>query len=916
MTTPILATKLFIPSCPPKVVSRSRLIERLNKGLCEEGGYGQQLTLISAPAGFGKTTLLSEWISNCQRLVAWLSLDEGDSDLTRFLVYFIAALQRVVPNIGGQELALLQSPQPPSTESILTSLLNEIAAIPNDFIFVLDDYHMVESRAVDNALTFILEHLPGQMHLVITTREDPGLPIPRLRARGQLTELRAADLRFTPAEAAEFLNRVMGLNITDEDIRALETRTEGWIAGLQLAALSMKGHEDIHGFIQAFAGDHRYIVDYLIEEVLQRQSECVRSFLLQTSILERLNGPLCDAVTGQAECNVLLETLVRGNFFVIPLDNRRHWYRYHHLFGDVLRMQLMMEQPDLVSVLHRRASVWYEQNGLTADAIRHALAAADFARAADLVELAYPVMSRNRQEVTLLGWLRALPEALIRERPLLCNLYAGVLLQTGEMGGVEGWLRAAEQWLDPAEQAVPAAGKMVVVNEAEFRSLPASIAVHRAGQALILENVPATIHYAQQAFDLVSAEDSLGRGSASALLGLAFWWGGDLEAAQRWYAESLAKLLQAGNFSDVLGCSLALADIQMSLGRMRDAQRTFERGLKLSAEQGAPVLRGTADMLVGMSVLCREQNDLVAAGQHLLKSQELGEHSGLPQNRYRWRVAMARLQEIEGNWNGALDLLSEAEGVFTGDFSPNVRPIAAMKARIWAARGRLDEAFDWAAQHGLSAADDLSYLREFEHITLARILLARCRGNPTDRTILEADSLLEHLLQAAQDGKRKGSEIEILLLQAQLHQLQGDLPAALLALERALTLAEPEGYVRLFVDEGVPMAALLREAVARGIMADYAGKLLAAFEPVHQPDAGTLILPERQPGNSQLVEPLSQRELAVLRLFQTELSGPEIARELVVALSTVRTHTKSIYTKLNVNSRRAAVKRAAELNLI
>jgi len=915
MTTPILATKLYIPTCPPKVVSRPRLIERLNKGLCEEGGYGQQLTLISAPAGFGKTTLLSEWISNCQRLVAWLSLDEGDSDLTRFLVYFIAALQRVVPNIGRQELALLQNPQPPPTESILTALLNEIAAIPDDFIFVLDDYHVVDSGAVDNALTFILDHLPQPMHLVITTREDPALPIPRLRARGQLTELRAADLRFSPAEAAEFLNRVMGLNITDEDMRALETRTEGWIAGLQLAALSMKGHQDIHSFIQAFAGDHRYIVDYLIEEVLLRQSECVRSFLLQTSILERLNGALCDAVTGQTECNVLLETLEHGNFFVIPLDDRNHWFRYHHLFGDVLRMRLITEQPEQIPVLHRRASMWYEQNGSLPDAIRHAMAAEDFRRAADLIEMACTAMSRTRQEVTLLGWLRALPEALIRERPVLCNLYAGVLLQTGEMGGVEDWLRAAEQWLDPAVQAVPGSGKMVIVNEAEFRSLPASIAVHRAGQALILDNVAVTIHYAQRAFDLVSEEDSLGRGSASALLGLAFWRGGDLEAAQRWYADALAKLLRAGNFSDVLGCSLALADIQIALGRLRDAMRTFERGLKLSAEQGKPVLRGTADMLVGMSVLCREQNDIQAAMQHLLKSRELGEHCGLPQNRYRWRVAMARLLEMEGNWNGALDLLNEAEGVYTGDFSPNVRPIAAMKARIWAAQGRLDEAFDWAAQQELASEDELSYLREFEHITLARILLARCKMNPGDGSIAEVTRLLERLLQAAQDGKRKGSEIEILLSQAQLQRLQGDLPAALLVLERALTLAEPEGYVRMFVDEGEPMTALLREAIARGIMADYAGELLAAFEP-DQPDAGTVILPEKQPGNSKLVEPLSQRELAVLRLFQTELSGPEIARELVVALSTVRTHTKSIYSKLNVNSRRAAVKRAAELNLI
>src|SRR5215208_1553036 len=410
MSTSILATKLYIPQPQPRVVLRPRLIERLNEGL------QRRQTLISAPAGFGKTTLLSEWVATLPRPAAWLSLDEGDNDPTRFLAYLVAALRTIAPDVGEGALGMLRSPQPPPTESVTTALLNEISTIPYDLVLVLDDYHVIDAEAVDEALAFVLEHMPPRMHLVMATREDPQLRLARLRARDQLTEVRAADLRFAPSEAAEFFDEVMGLELSAEEVVALEERTEGWIAGLQLAALSMRGREDVGGFIRAFAGDNRYIVDYLAEEVLQRQPERTRSFLLQTSILERLSGPLCDAVTGQEDGNALLETLERGNFFVVPLDDRRHWYRYHHLFAEVLSAHLMAEQPDLVATLHRRASEWYEQNGSAADAIRHALAAEDFERAADLVELAVPAMRRSRQEATLLGWLNVLPDELLHCR--------------------------------------------------------------------------------------------------------------------------------------------------------------------------------------------------------------------------------------------------------------------------------------------------------------------------------------------------------------------------------------------------------------------------------------------------------------------------------------------------------------------
>jgi LuxR family maltose regulon positive regulatory protein len=914
------------------VVARTRLIERLNEGL----SAGGKLTLISAPAGFGKTTLVSEWIAGSKSSAAWQSLDEGDSDPTRFLTYLVAALRTVVPNLGEGVLEILQTAQsqPPPIEAILTALLNEITAIPDPFILVLDDYHVIDSRAVDQALTFLVEHLPPQLHLVITTREDPALPIPRLRVRRQLTELRAADLRFIASEAAEFLEQVMDLHLSTEDVAALEDRTEGWIAGLQLAALSMQGHKDVHGFVQAFAGEHRYIVDYLVEEVLQRQPEPVRNFLLQTSILDRLNGPLCDAVignhpeaTGQPGGKARLETLQRGNFFIIPLDDKRHWYRYHHLFGDVLRMHLLTEQPDQVPALHRRASKWYERNGSPADAIRHALAGGDFERAADLIELATPAMARSRQVATLLGWLRSLPDELVRARPVISVAYAHLLLDGGEVDGVEDRLRDAEWWLDAtaetSERPETIPDEMVVVDQDAFRRIPGAIAIARAGLSLARGDVPGAMTYARRALEVAPGDDLVTRGGAAGFLGLASWTSGDLEAAHRMFADGMGSLQKAGNIPDAVYGATTLAAIRIAQGRLREAMRTYEQALQLAMERGTPgfAVRGTADMHVGMSELEREHNDLHAAEQHLLRSKELGEHTGFPQNRYRWRVAMARIREAQGDLDGALDLLDEAERLYMSDFSPNVHPIAALKARVWVAQGKLRGPLTWAREQGLSPEDDLSYLREFEHITLARILLAQYKSDHDDSSLHEAIGLLERLLQATQEGGRMGSVIEILVLQALAQQALGDTPAALLSLGQALTLAEPEGYVRMFLDEGASMAQLLREAATHKIMPDYTGKLLAGFETERQTSVASAESAGKSPlstppASQPLIEPLSQRELDVLRLFKTELSGPEIARELVIGLSTVRTHTKSIYTKLNVNNRRAAVKRGIELNLI
>src|SRR5437588_9807333 len=702
--TPLLATKLHPPLPRAHLVRRPRLAARLTQGMMGP------LTLVSAPAGFGKTTLLAQWLAESGMPVAWLSLEAGDNELVRFLSYLIAALQTLDPHLGAVALTLLQMPPPASAETVLALLTNDVGSHGRDggdFVLVLDDYHVIDAKPVDQALTYLVEHLPPQMHLAIATREDPPLPLARLRARGHLTEVRAADLRFTASEAAAFLNQGMGLSLSVVDIATLEDRTKGWITGLQLAALSLQGHQDVAGFIRAFAGDHRYIVDYLVAEVLQRQPEPVRSFLLQTAILDRLSGPLCDAVTGQEEGNARLEALERGNFFVVPLDDKRHWYRYHHLFAEVLSAHLMAEQPDQVATLHRRASEWYEHHGSAADAIRHALAAQDFGRAADLVELAVPAMARSRQEATVLGWLKALPDELVRARPVLSVHYAGALLLHGELEGVEARLRDAEQWLDTktdrgASSALAPAAEMVVVDEAEFRGLPGMIAVYRAAIALALGNVADTVKYARRALDLVPEDDHHRRGSAAGFLGLASWTTGDLEAAHRSYAECMALVQKSGHISDAIGCSIALADIRISQGRLREAMSTYERGLQLATEQGAHVLRGAADMHVGMSELHLERDDLNAATQHLLRSKELGELAGLPQNCYRWRVAMARIRKAEGDLAGALDLLHEAERLYVSDFFPHVRPVAALVTRVWVAQGRGSEACGWARELGLS----------------------------------------------------------------------------------------------------------------------------------------------------------------------------------------------------------------------
>jgi LuxR family maltose regulon positive regulatory protein len=875
-----------------------------------DSGVRGRLVLVSAPAGFGKSTTLSEWVAGCGRLrpeihPAWLSLDAADGDPARFLAYVVAALRTAAAEVGEGALRMLQSPQPPPTEELLTALLNDVAMLSYDVVLILDDYHVVESEPVDRALAFLLEHLPAHLHLVIATREDPPLPLARWRARGRLTELRAADLRFTPAEAADFLDRVMGLALSADEVAALEARTEGWAAGLQMAALSFQGRPDVAGFIDAFTGSHRFVLDYLIEEVLERQPQGTRDFLLQTAILDGLCGALCDAVTGQTDGKATLERLERGNLFVVPLDDRRQWYRYHHLFADALRARTLQERPESLPALHGRASAWYEANGLRPEAIRHALSAGEFEGAADLIELAAPMVEDGAQAGTWLTWVGTLPEELVRARPVLSAWYGYALLGRGEIEAADARLADAERSLSAADEPAPPSAVAVarqpasaaVVDEEQRCSLLATIAVGRAYRAQALGDAAGALKHARHVLELVPEGEQLRRGQAAALVGMTCWASGDLVAAHRVFADYSAGLLAAGNFPDAISTACILPDMLLPLGRLREAEEAVTRLLQVVTDGGGPLPADAADLHRSLGEMALERGDSAAAVDHLRRSEELGRRAEVPVLRYRLCVARARLCEVEGDLEGAVAHLDEAERLFVRSPLPDAWPIAARRARIRAAQGRVAEALEWALAHGLSVDDDLSYLREFEHLTLARVLVARYERDHVDDALDEALNLLERLLHAAEAGGRGGSALEVRVLQARAHQARGDAAAALAPLERALPLADAEGYVRVVVEHGPPMARLLELAASRRTAPDSARRMLSAFPPAS-------------------AELLSGRELEVLRLIAEGLTNQEIAAKLYVSPFTVKAHARSIATKLSTHTRTQSAAAARELGLL
>lgn len=879
MATPVLSTKLFVPPPRAHAVARSRLVGRLSDGRRQ----GRKVTLISAPAGFGKTTILSEWIAEIQSVesdtrVGWVSLDEGDNDPARFLDYLLAALG--------------YPPSSDSPESVLPELINTLERDAVSTLLILDDFHAMSSAAVRDTVVFLLEHQPANLHVVLATRSDPSLPLGRLRAHGGLTELRAADLRFTPDESRLFLNEMMGLELSGGDIAALESRTEGWIAGLQLAALSMRELDDVPSFIEDFTGSNRFVVDYLAEEVLQRQPDAVRDFLLRTAFVDRLSASLGDALTGRADGQQMLDVLNRDNLFLVPLDKQGRWYRYHHLFADVLRARSTRENPDWVSELHRLASVWQEQNGLLEDAITSALAGQHVDRAAHLIEQALPEMRRRRQDTTLLAWLTLLPDDTIRRLPVLRTFSGWSMFMAGDMDGADRRFGEIEESLRSADGHDSLAGE-------ELAKLPVTLAAYRAAIAQARGDIHATELHARRALELSPADDHLGRGAGGGLLALALWAQGDVAAAVPVFRDAMSSLEVAGHLTDAISGTVVMADMLAVQGRRVAAREAFDRaaGLAAAASDG-----WTIDLHPGMSELSREEDDLDGALERLTAEPPSGAHAGVPENRYRWFVAMSRVREAQGELDEAANLLDEAERVYLRGFFPDTRPIPAMRVRIWITQGRLADAAVWAAERSWSADDEVDYLREFEHLTLTRLMITRSRASEgADATA--ASALLDRLLANAEAGGRGGSVNEILVLQSLALEAQGRLLDAMTPLRRALVLAEPEGYVRLFTDEGAPMAALLDEAGRRAIMPDYVRRLRRALG-VATPVVGAP------------AEALSERELTVLRLLATELTGPQMAGELYISVNTLRTHTKHIFDKLGVSGRPAAVRRAQEQGLL
>jgi LuxR family maltose regulon positive regulatory protein len=887
MSTPLLTTKLFRPPAGPRLVPRPHLIGHLEEGL----QLGHRMTLVSAAAGFGKTTLLSDWLRQTDRPVAWLSLDEGDNDPTRFLAYLIAALQRIDPDIGQTAQAMLQAPRGASQpEPLLTSLINDIVATTEPFILVLDDYHVIEAPPIYRAVTFLLDNLPPSeqgMHLVIATRADPSLPISRLRGRGQLTELHVADLRFTPSEAEAYFNEAMALALSAEQVAALAQRTEGWIVGLQLAALalqgtlSLQGQENVASFIRAFSGSQRYVLDYLSEEVLNRQPQQIQAFLLQTAILDRLTGSLCDAVVQGTESRQVLESLDASNLFVVRLDEQRCWYRYHRLFADLLLQRLRRKSPQLVPQLHARASAWYEQQGLLPEAVDHLLSAADFERAAHLIEqAAWPMLARGEM-TTLLGWLKALPDGVKRTRPRLGVLCGWALALTGQVDLVEPCLVGLD--------LQPVAGE---------------VAALRAYVVDLAGDLSQAIRFCHQALKLLPTENLLLHSIVALILGTgAYWTDGDPHASIRALSEAATLGRTAGNVHLDVTATCTLGHVQMMQGHLHRAAETFERAFQIATSGGGAPTLFVGLGHAGMAEVLYEWNDLAGAMDHAGKSIEMGESGesvDVLQAGYSY-IPLAQIHQVQGDGEKALQVLQKAEQLAQRCNQEHMQAlIVAARTRFWLAQGDLAAAFRWAQESQRSPTGEPEYEHEFENITLSQVFIAQ--GRP-DRAL----ALLVRLLQAAEAMGRMGRLIQILSLQALAYQEQGDGPQALAVLGRALSLAEPEGYVRTFVDAGEPMARLLRRALAEGIAPDYVARLLASIAPT---------APEASPAAGGLVEPLTGREMEVLRLIAGGLSNREIADELVVAVSTVKSHVNHIHGKLDVKNRTQAVARARTLGLL
>ncbi len=916
----LLATKLYTPPPRPSLVERLRLVERLNAGM--KG----RLTLISAPAGFGKTTLLSEWrrtFANKHYRLAWVSLDERDNDPTRFWAYCIAALEKVQSSIGEHALHLLSSSPPAPLESILITLMNEFTALPDtawenssDIALVLDDYHFIEAQTIHQSVTFLLDHLPAHVHLIIATRIDPPLPLARLRVQDYLAELRAGDLRFTLDETLAFLDQCMGLRLSLHDVTQLMSRTEGWIAGLQLAALSLRDSTDISGFIEAFTGGHRYILDYLAEEVLVRQTETIKNFLLQTSILTSLSAALCDAVTEREDSQALLITLEKSNLFLIPLDHERHWYRYHSLFGNFLRSCLQQEQPEQVDMLHQRASNWYAQQGQFVEAIHYALLGAHFEQAAQLIEQIARMTWMHGEAVTLLGWLDQLPRDILYSRPPLSLFYAWSLITLGRGEKAETFLDDAERGLHA--MSTDSCEKTEIRTNWSISDILVELMTLRATLARYWGDVPRTIELSDQLLEQVPANNAILRSLITLNLGYAYRIRGDVTHGIQAFTESSTYGQTAQNTYITLLALSNLAHLHMIGGTLRHAFETLKRTIHYASEHGSQRLPIMVMVHVKKGMVLYEWNDLDAASMQLLQSLELAQQTDDARFLVYTYLALARVTQAQGRLEDARHNVALADSIVQA--SPHLAflapRVAAIHVRLELAQGNLAFASQWTMQVPHTTGNQLDYKYEASYLLLTRIFIAQGRAR-------EALELVGRLWQGAEGGGRMNTLVEILVLQAIASVQLSETTKALSYLQRALTLAEPERYCRLFLDEGDTMATLLLVLLEtqeippfERVSQVYVSKLLAELGKSGSSLASVSNGTSSSVIHEALPQPLSKREVDVLRCLVSGLSNQAIAREMVLEISTVKSHLKHIYHKLDVENRTQAIARVKELHLL
>lgn len=886
----LLTTKLYFPPVRSSLVSRPRLVERLHTGL--QG----PLTLISAPAGYGKTTLMSEWWTGVgyDYSTAWLSLDIDDNDSTSFLTYIIAALATIKPGFGEITLALLQSSPPLSTQVILTSLINELGEVDKTLSLILDDYHVITNHFIHEAVTYLLDHLPSQMHLVILARADPPLPLSRLRARGQLAEIRAVDLCFTVEEAAAFLKQVMGLTLTIDQVGALEQRTEGWVAGLQLAALSMQGRDDVQNFVSAFTGSHHYIVDYLANEVLISQPEPVREFLLRTSILDRLTAPLCDALTDRIEGQTTLEKLEHANLFLIPLDDERRWYRYHHLFREVLRKRLEQIYPDAIPELHRKAAAWCEQNHLIESAVEHTIIVKDYDQVVRLLRQHYFRQMLLSKIPQIWRWFEGLPDEVIRGSPWLCVMYAWLLWNRGNREAAESYLNHAQRAL-----AYLASTDQLPKDDPDYDTLPAQILGFQGTISASKGESEHTIELASQALAMAPETAYALRSVIYLNLYIVHRDLGEIEKAIEACTQAIPLAKMGSEKSSHLDGLYYLGLMHTIQGQLKQAAQVYQEGLQYIENERQFDYPGCSLFYIYLAGIYYEWNDLDEAERLANRALELSEPA------YWWvmiygRTFLARLQRIRGNWPVSLKLLEEAETTLQklkGAYFEN--QLRAFLARSYAEFGEADKAVRWTRSVNLDLGDRFNYPKYVLAFQLAYTLSALGRED-------ELLTLLSKIEPASAAQGCFGWQIQALVLESTAWQKKANRSRALTCLEKALFLAEQEGYVRVFLDEGEPMVTLLQHVATKGVYPDYVRRLLSVV----------LSAEKRTTLTQRLIEPLSGRELEILRLVAEGKSNQQIAEVLIIARGTVKKHLNNIFGKLSAQNRTQCVARARELKLL